>query len=119
MPNSYLLLAVLGIFQVPSQSYGPLLNNMAGQLLNNIARTLPTNIAGTLPKNIAGTLSENIAGTLPKKSLNFASEETCKPVDKAPRFTLQKYDNCDILFFLRFSHSWDSSTTAFEQTWQS
>jgi hypothetical protein len=56
MPNSYLLLAVLGIFQVPSQSYGPLLNNMAGQLLNNIARTLPTNVAGTLPKNIAGTL---------------------------------------------------------------
>ena len=52
-------------------------------------------------------------------SLNFASEETCKPVDKAPRFTLQKYDNCDILFFPRFSHSWDSSTTASEQTWQS
>ena len=75
MPNSYLLLAVLGIFQVPSQSYGPLLNNMAGQLLNNIARTLPTNVAGTLPKNIAGTLSENIAGTLPKKHPRTAAQQ--------------------------------------------
>ena len=49
MPNSYLLLAVLGIFQVPSQSYGPLLNNMAGQLLNNIARTSVSYTHLTLP----------------------------------------------------------------------
>ena len=43
-----LLLVVLAIFELPLQSYGPLLNNIVGELLTNIGRTLLTNIVGSL-----------------------------------------------------------------------